>query len=667
MHSSFFILHSAFLRSHRSLALLAFSLLSIVWTWPLAARLASRVPHDPGDPVFNIFILWWNAQAVPLTAGWWNAPFYFPMEGALAFSEHLLGISAFTTPLIAAGASPVAAYNVAMLLSFVLSGFFAYLLAHRLTGSAVVAFCAGMAFAFAPYRASQLAHLQVLTAQWIPAMLLGMHAYVETGRRRWLVLFGLAWLLQALSNGYYMLFVPVLVVLWLAWFTDWRAPRRSAELLAAWALASLPLLPVVLKYHAVHSSQGLERGLEEIRDYSATFESFVTPPWLLKFWNPSRDAIGEGYLFPGGTVLALTAAGVLALLLRKGRLRAVRERSPLLFYTGAAVSIFLLTLGPGGEPDGPPSLLRPYSWLLWLPGYEGLRVPSRFAMLGALCLAVSAALALPVLFRRSRRWRAAFASLAIVGAGIDGFLESMPLYPPPQRLFFEVPAGAAVIELPPEDHHLNIAAMYRSSFYEQVLVNGYSGYTPYHYAILTRSLWRGDTSVLSYLAQHRPLAIVVTSELNRGSRFRRIVPGIPGVETVGSSGPATMFFMPRQPPRPQPVEDRPVPAVLRDEPQRTQRRVVADLGEPRIVTGFAFDMRARFRDVPQRVLIEASNDGREWREVWVGWTGEFMLDAVLRDAVVAHVRVPIPATLTRFVRIYPTAPWMLEELELVGQ
>jgi hypothetical protein len=95
--------------------------------------------------------------------------------------------------------------------------------------------------------------------------------------------------------------------------------------------------------------------------------------------------------------------------------------------------------------------------------------------------------------------------------------------------------------------------------------------------------------------------------------------------------------------------------------------VVADLGEPRIVTGFAFDMRARFRDVPQRVLIEASNDGREWREVWVGWTGEFMLDAVLRDAVVAHVRVPIPATLTRFVRIYPTAPWMLEELELVGQ
>ena len=28
----------------------------------------SRIPHDPGDPVLNIWILWWNAQAMPFTA-----------------------------------------------------------------------------------------------------------------------------------------------------------------------------------------------------------------------------------------------------------------------------------------------------------------------------------------------------------------------------------------------------------------------------------------------------------------------------------------------------------------------------------------------------------------------------------------------------------------------
>ena len=40
-------------------------------------------------------------------------------------------------------------------------------------------------------------------------MLLGMHGYVLDGRRRWLALLAAGWLLQALSNGYYLLFLPV--------------------------------------------------------------------------------------------------------------------------------------------------------------------------------------------------------------------------------------------------------------------------------------------------------------------------------------------------------------------------------------------------------------------------------------------------------------------------
>ena len=108
-------------------------MLAVAATWPLTASLSSRIPHDPGDPVLNTWILWWNAQSVPLTEAWWDAPFFVPLPGALALSEHLLGISALTTPLQMAGAGPLAAYNVAMLVSYALSGFFAYLLVMRLT------------------------------------------------------------------------------------------------------------------------------------------------------------------------------------------------------------------------------------------------------------------------------------------------------------------------------------------------------------------------------------------------------------------------------------------------------------------------------------------------------------------------------------------------------
>ena len=60
--------------------------LALLWLWPLPPYFASRIPHDPGDPVLNTWILWWNSQAVPFTETWWNAPIFFPMRGALALS-----------------------------------------------------------------------------------------------------------------------------------------------------------------------------------------------------------------------------------------------------------------------------------------------------------------------------------------------------------------------------------------------------------------------------------------------------------------------------------------------------------------------------------------------------------------------------------------------------
>ena len=79
--------------------LLGFSALAVFWTWPAAASLTTRIPHDPGDPVFNIWILWWKAQATPFTETWWNAPMMWPMTGAMALSEHLVGLSVVATQL----------------------------------------------------------------------------------------------------------------------------------------------------------------------------------------------------------------------------------------------------------------------------------------------------------------------------------------------------------------------------------------------------------------------------------------------------------------------------------------------------------------------------------------------------------------------------------------
>ncbi|MEO8259635.1 MAG: discoidin domain-containing protein [Acidobacteriota bacterium] len=291
-----------------TLAAAFYGALTIVQTWPLVTRLADVLPHDLGDPGLNAWIIWWNAQAVPLTERWWNAPIFFPSSGTLAFSESLLGLLPITAPIQWLGGSPITAYNVAFLLTFPLSALAAHALVARLTGRHDAALIAGLIYGFNPFRIAHFPQIQVMTSYWMPLALLGLHVYVESGRRRWLVLFGAAWLMQALSNGYYLLFFPVLVALWLAWFTLQRASaRRLGVIVLAWVVASLPLVPLLWRYRRIHAAFSFQRGAGEINVFGADVSSLLDASPLLRFWRLDRFHQPEGELFPGFTAIALVA------------------------------------------------------------------------------------------------------------------------------------------------------------------------------------------------------------------------------------------------------------------------------------------------------------------------------------------------------------------------
>ena len=653
-----------------------FVLLAVFATWPLAGHLTSRIPGDPGDPVLNTWILWWNAHATPLTERWWDAPFLFPMQNAMALSEHLLGISVITTPMQWAGATPLVSYNVAMLLSFALSGFFAYLLGLRLTRSTAAGWCAGLAFAFAPYRASQLSHLQVLTAQWMPLMLLGLHEYLAThawraeasakaARTAWLTLFGAAWLLQALSNGYFMLFLPALIVPWLAWFVDWRRnPRSGLTILAAWTIASLPLVPILIRFRETHEALGLARSLGDIRQFSATLASFTQASPLMAAW-PARAGSGQEHLlFPGVTAIVLVVLGLGLIAVKREIRTALALRSPLVFYAAATLLMWALALGPGGQPDGPAAWWRPYAWLLWLPGFDGLRVPARFAMLGTLTLSAAAALAIARLRPASGAGRAVFVTVVIAGLAADGLMASVPLAVPPARVMLPDAGTAIVVEIPADDPLVNAAAMYRQISHERPLVNGYTGHTPPHYAVLTYALARSDTSILTALARKGPLTIVVSDRADAGRGFREVIEAIPGVslETVSAAGPVF-----RLPAHAVSVSSTVAGTLLNHRVTNvSNQRLVVEIENGPEIAAIRFDLRGRLKDLGERLLIEGSDDGIEWRQVWLGWTGEFVFDATLRDPQRVPVQIPLPGAKVRALRIYPAPEWLAEELRILS-
>ena len=131
-----------------------------------------------------------------------DANIYYPFANTLAYSENLIGSAFFAAPIIWLTGNLVLAMNLTALLTCVLCGAGAYLLARRLHISVGGAFICGLIFAFAPPRFFRMGQLHMTAVQWIPFSLAFLHTYFERGRRRDLLLAIGCFSLQALSSGH---------------------------------------------------------------------------------------------------------------------------------------------------------------------------------------------------------------------------------------------------------------------------------------------------------------------------------------------------------------------------------------------------------------------------------------------------------------------------------
>src|SRR2546425_3519412 len=187
-----------------ALVVAGFAALAVIMTWPLVARATRALPGDLGDPLLNAWILGWDAQRLAHgLIGFWDAPILYPTRHTLAYSEHLLGIAVFVAPIYWASGNAVLAYNLAFIGSYVLAGTGMYLLARDLCGRRDAAVIAALVFAFGPYRAGHVSHLQVLVSGWMPIALWRLHRYFDAPAWGRLVALAAAFVLQALSHGYY--------------------------------------------------------------------------------------------------------------------------------------------------------------------------------------------------------------------------------------------------------------------------------------------------------------------------------------------------------------------------------------------------------------------------------------------------------------------------------
>jgi hypothetical protein len=296
---------------------------ALLMTWPLALGLGRDVPGDLGDALLNMWILAWGFDALPglLTGSltwtaFWNAPMFHPEPLALALSEHLIAQVLQGAPVYWLTGNIVLTYNLLFLSTSVLSALGTYLLVRDLTGDWRAGVISGLAFGFLPYRVAQISHLQVLSTQWMPLALWGLHRFIRYGSRRALAGGTASLVMLHWSCGYYILFFAPCVAAFCLhelWRLDqWRSRPRWMGLVVAGAASLALTLPVLLPYLDVRSTYGFQRGREEILSFSANLWALATGSQALTAWGAIMQAMpvpeGEGFLGVTLTLLALVGS-----------------------------------------------------------------------------------------------------------------------------------------------------------------------------------------------------------------------------------------------------------------------------------------------------------------------------------------------------------------------
>ncbi len=460
-----------------------YGLLLLAFTAPVSLDPGGRTFAQGPDTRLYLWTLGWDLHAFktdPLRV--FDANIFFPEARTLAYSEHLIGAALLALPLSLFTNNLDLILNFVLLLATFLGALGCDRLARECGASPRGALLAGIVGGFSGPRLTRLTQAHLATLHFVPWALAFAIRYLRLGRRRDLLATLALFSLQALTSGHGGLFLALALALLFGGALVSRK-LRPAEAIRDCGLAGLLLLlvnvPFVIPYYEVRGRVGLTRVIEDAEGYAPSPASWLQSPTRAQTLITSRlDSLrpsiesANAALFPGCVFLGLAALGASGLARRKeARTMAV------VFVTVLAALTFWLALGP---PFG----LYRLGYAL-IPGFDLIRVPSRFFLLTLTALSALAALGLD----RIRRPQVAWALVAVA------ILECVPLAwdsphdpivtPPVDAWLATQPKPFRVVELPiplPDNSvrqaRFHSEYMIHGAAHWQPMVNGYSSLVP---------------------------------------------------------------------------------------------------------------------------------------------------------------------------------------------
>jgi hypothetical protein len=386
-------------------------LLTLLFTYPLAAHLNEMVVGLAVDAESHLWSYWWMRKALlelhtnPFTTTW----LYYPEGASLYFYAYNVVHALLSLPL-QHRFGLVVAYNLTELLGFFLAAWSTYWLARDVTGSRVASFLAGVAFAFAP---TQFFHFNagqpnLHGVEFIPLYVLCVRRWLDFGHPRWLLGAAIALALNSFSDWQFAVYLQlltgvVLLAVLLAHLSGrWWETLRSL----AWRVASLQVL-----YFAAVAAVAVPMYLElqgpDPYMIRSRRDTIYHSPDVLAFFipNPEHPLWGgwawqqfEQLKTPGITVTFVSLSYVALSLAVLGVWHRWQQSR---FWVFCGAGFLVLSLGPQlrllGEVTTVP---LPYEILFQFSVLRVTRAPARYIIITLLCLAVLAAIGFQVLQQR---------------------------------------------------------------------------------------------------------------------------------------------------------------------------------------------------------------------------------------------------------------------------
>jgi hypothetical protein len=543
----------------------AYTLLSLVYLRPIWRVGGDALTPSLEDPLFNLYVLKWSAHQIRMgLPDLWNANLFYPTQGAFVLSDHLLGPAAQLVLFLKVVPNAIAGYNFLLFTAYVGTALAVCWVFRRAGLSWTAAVLAGWMFTFSPFRVSQLSHLQMLIAQWIPLTLWFWDRLLAERTLKNAGLFLLFYVLHVTGGCYlaYMIHFPMLALLAVRLRAQGREilSARSLKLLVPVGLLAVSVtLAIFLPYMKLSKVMGAARSDEEIWQFGAKPASYLSPSrenvyydqtkWFLRStlgrWSKSFLRT-ENALFAGFLPSLLFLVGAVAV----WRRRRDREGPPDLWGRGLAISgliCFALTF---------PIVYAPLMRVI--PGLSGMRVPARFYAFVSLTLVYFAARGMDFLREKmpAPQARAALAAALAIVLALELAPHSLKWaslpreedFPEVYRWIDREPSVKAVIELPIYKDARETRYIYFSTLHWKPLANGFSGYDPPSHRRLTSKIrFLPDEAGLDLMRELWISHMVVhaRSPLRReGLRKweRQFATGLDRqVELVYRSGPSSVF------------------------------------------------------------------------------------------------------------------------------